>query len=174
MIQRKIHISLKIVLLSSVALFLVFWLILRWNRFRGPEPESPWLEIPESALIERAEKDGKRILFLVEPISCSDCESIRKKFESAPRIAELYLFSRIGETQAKERYESILLDDRFSEKVPLLAEGKGFWGIRNGSDEILYLSQGIFGEAEERILLESASAQNKNAAPDPKNKPDPE
>ncbi|TGK32600.1 hypothetical protein EHQ12_18520 [Leptospira gomenensis] len=161
MIQRKIHIPLKIALLSSFVLLVAVWSTLRRIGSAESSPESPWLTIPESSLIERAETEGKRILFLVEPSFCSDCESIRKKFESSATIQDRFLFTRIEETTQKERYEAVLLDDRLSEKIPLLSAGKGFWGIRNASDEILFLSQGVFGETEERLLLESA--QNKKS-----------
>lgn len=96
------------------------------------------------------------ILFLIEPESCFDCKEIRTAFESFQRLQNFYKFDSIDAKTDQSRYEAISVDDRYAEELGVLSEGKAVWGVRNVSDEILFLKKGVPELREESILIELA------------------
>ncbi|XDD52312.1 hypothetical protein AB3N59_18400 [Leptospira sp. WS92.C1] len=116
----------------------------------------PWKQPSDGSVREAAEKNGKLILFVLEPEACVNCHEIREALESFKDIQDQYLFFSIGEKKPGGNYEGILLDDRFAEAIPAMAEKRGAWGVFNSSDEVLLLLNGIPRERENTILFNLA------------------
>ncbi|RHX89229.1 hypothetical protein [Leptospira stimsonii] len=151
--KRKIQTSWKGIGGIALSLVSASWLgFYLWTMF-PPSTVDRWKQTSDSSVRHQAEKEGKLILFLVEPKSCIDCEEVRKAFEGFSEVQNSFLLYTIQETEPNSRYEAILLDDRFEEFSSSLKEGKVVWGVLNDSDEILAIQTGIPGTKEESILL---------------------
>ncbi|PJZ55428.1 hypothetical protein [Leptospira barantonii] len=156
MIKRKIQLSWKNVSLFSLSLIGTSWLGFSvWNYWNNAKSD-PWKRSADSPARLLAEKNGKLILFLIEPETCFDCKEIRIVLEDLPELKNRFVFDSIGEKEDPTRYEAISLDDRYSEELEALANGRGAWGVKNVSDEILFLKKGVPGIKEGTILLELA------------------
>ncbi|AOP36582.1 hypothetical protein A0128_21520 [Leptospira tipperaryensis] len=154
--KRKIQTSWKAIGATTLGLVAASWLgFYLWTKFSTTTVDL-WKQASDSSVRQRAEKEGKLVLFLIEPKSCLDCESVRRTFESFQARSHSYILYAIQEKESNGRYEAILLDDRFEEFIPSLSEGKAVWGILNSSDEILAVQAGLPGEKEESILLNLA------------------
>ncbi|MBM9499779.1 hypothetical protein JWG44_05885 [Leptospira sp. 201903071] len=154
--KRKLQTSWKVVATTVLGLVATSWLVFYlWTTFSMSAVDR-WKQTSDSYVRHRAEKEGKLVLFLVEPKSCLDCVEVRKAFEGFVTVRNSYIFYTIQEKEPNSRYEAIFLDDRFEEFTPSLTEGKAIWGVLNSSDEILAVQTGIPGTKEESILLNLA------------------
>ncbi|MCG6195236.1 hypothetical protein LFX25_18515 [Leptospira sp. FAT2] len=156
MIQRKIQLHWKNVSLFFFALIGFSWLgYALWSLLQSV-PHDPWKQATPVSARQRAEKEGKSILFLIEPQACIDCIEIRKALEGFADIQSSYVLDAIQEGSDPSRYEAVLIDDRYSDEIRALSDRRGLWGVTNGSDEILFLKTGVPGLEEESILLKLA------------------
>ncbi|PJZ52932.1 hypothetical protein CH380_12790 [Leptospira adleri] len=156
MIQKKIQLSWKNVSLFSFCLIGISWLgFSLWNYLNNTK-DDPWKRSADSPARVIAEKQGKMILFLIEPKDCFDCKEIRIILEDLPELKNRFIFDSIGEKEDPSRFEAISLDDRYSDELEALSQGAGIWGLKNVSDEILFLKKGVPGIKEGTILLELA------------------
>ncbi|MBM9577984.1 hypothetical protein JWG45_12580 [Leptospira sp. 201903070] len=154
--KRKFQTSWKGIGTAALGLALASWLgFYLWTLFPTVTIDL-WKQTSDSSVRKKAEKEGKLVLFLVEPKSCLDCEQVRKAFEGLSKIRNSYILYTIQEVEPNSRYEAILLDDRFEEFNSSLTDGKVVWGVLNSSDEILAVRTGTPGEKEESILLNLA------------------
>ncbi|RHX84023.1 hypothetical protein [Leptospira stimsonii] len=151
--KRKIQTSWKAIAATALGLVAASWLgFYLWTMFSASTVDR-WKQTSDSSVRHKAEKQGKLVLFLVEPESCLDCGEVRKAFEGFASVQDSYILYTIQEKEPNSRYETILLDDRFEEFVSSLKKGKVVWGVWNDSDEILAVRTGIPGTKEESILL---------------------
>ncbi|EQA55554.1 hypothetical protein LEP1GSC052_0122 [Leptospira kmetyi serovar Malaysia str. Bejo-Iso9] len=154
MIQKKIQLSWKNVSLFSLSLIGTSWLGFSVWSYLNNTKSDPWKRSADSPARVLAEKQGKMILFLIEPQACFDCKEIRIILEDLPELKDKFVFDSIGEKEDPSRYEAISLDDRYSDELEALSQGRGVWGVKNVSEEILFLKKGVPGTKEGTILLE--------------------
>lgn len=128
-----------------MSFFGVFWVILGTLLYTNREKfgflkTSSFVFHSKQEAISNAEKNGKKgIILILTPNSCGECGV------STTFLGELntlgWTILRLEEEDPD--YETILLDDRFSEILPAIQESKPAWGVFNLGEGLLLTKPGL-------------------------------